>query len=88
MRVGPLSAPRFKLGDAVVALPNGGALVAGGGRAADRYDPVARRFRRGTGTGEVLSFSTATRLTDGTVLVVGGYDDRIALARGSWLLRP
>ena len=28
VRVGSLSAPRFKLGDAVVALPDGGALVA------------------------------------------------------------
>ena len=88
VRVGPLSGPRFKLGDAVVALPGGGALVAGGGRGADRYDPAARRFRPGTGTGQVLSFATATRLRDGAVLVVGGYDDRIALARGAWLLRP
>jgi galactose oxidase-like protein len=87
VRVGPLSAPRFKLGDAVVALPGGGALVAGGGPMADRYDPAGRRFRRGTGTGETLSFATATRLNDGAVLVVGGYDDRIALARGAWLLR-
>ena len=36
----------------------------------------------------LLSFATATRLPDGAVLVVGGYDDRIALARGAWLLRP
>ena len=39
VRVGSLSAPRFKLGDAVAALPGGGALVAGGAPAADRYDP-------------------------------------------------
>ena len=31
---------------------------------------------------------TATLLASGDVLVVGGYDDRIAVARGAWLLRP
>ena len=88
VRVGSLSAPRFKLGDAVVALPDGGALVAGGAPAADRYDPRARRFRAEAGTGRTLSFTTATRLKDGQVLVVGGYDDRIAVAGDAWLLRP
>ncbi len=87
-RVGSLSAPRFKLGDAVVALPDGGALVAGGGARADRYEPRSRRFRPKAGTGRTLSFATATRLKSGRVLVVGGYDDRIELARGAWLLRP
>ena len=87
-RVGRLSVPRFKLGDAVVALPGGGAFVAGGGSRAERYDPAARRFRAGPGTGRILSFATATRLNDGGVLVVGGYDDRIAVARAAWLLRP
>lgn len=88
IRVGPLSAPRFKLGDAVVALPDGGALVAGGAPLADRYDPRSRRFRAGAGTGRVLAFATATRLGDGEVLVVGGYDDRITVAADAWLLRP
>jgi hypothetical protein len=88
LRVGSLTARRFKLGDAVVALPDGGALVAGGAPAADRYDPTARRFTAEAGTGRTLSFTTATRLNDGQVLVVGGYDDRIAVARDAWLLRP
>jgi hypothetical protein len=88
LRVGSLSAPRFKLGDAVVALPDGGALVTGGAPTTDRYDPQAHRFRAGTGTGRVLSFATATLLNDGQVLVVGGYDDRIAVAQEAWLLRP
>jgi len=88
VRVGSLSAPRFKLRDAVVALPGGGALVAGGAPGTDRYDSRTRRFRAGAGTGRVLSFSTATRLEGGEVLVVGGYDDRIAVARSAWLLRP
>ena len=88
VRVGSLTARRFKLGDAVVALPDGGALVAGGGPAADRYDPQARRFHAEAGTGRTLSFATATLLRDGQVLVVGGYDDRIAVADAAWLLRP
>lgn len=87
-RVGPLAAPRFKLGDAVVALPGGGALVAGGAARAERYDGRTRRFRPVAGTGRTLSFATATRLRDGRVLVVGGYDDRIAVAHAAWLLDP
>ena len=88
VRVGSLTARRFKLGDAVVALPDGGALVAGGAPSADRYDPQARRFRAEAGTGRVLSFATATLLRDGEVLVVGGYDDRIAVVDAAWLLHP
>jgi hypothetical protein len=88
VRVGSLTARRFKLGDAVVALPDGGALVAGGAPTADRYDPKTRRFRPGAGTGLTLSFATATRLKDGEVLVVGGYDDRITVVDAAWLLRP
>lgn len=87
-RVGSLSTARFKLPDALVALPGGGALVAGGGPRADRYDGRTRRFRPVAGTGRTLSFATATRLRNGRVLVVGGYDDRIDVVRRAWLLRP
>lgn len=85
---GPLAVPRFKFSDAVVPLPGGGALAAGGGRTAELYDPARRRFVTRPGPGRALSFSTATRLRDGRVLVAGGYDDRISLVRAAWLLRP
>jgi hypothetical protein len=82
-----LPQPRFKIADAVVHLPGGRALVAGGAAGAAVYDPVARRFSNVLGSGQALSFSTATRLPDGRVLVVGGYDGAIHLVPGAWLLR-
>jgi hypothetical protein len=78
---------RFKLPDAVVRLPSGRVLVAGGGVAVEIYDPRAGRFRGGGRIGTTLSFSTATVLEDGRVLIAGGYDDRIAVTRDVWTYR-
>jgi hypothetical protein len=87
VRVQRLKEPRFKLAGAVVALPSGGALVAGGGRRAELYEPQARRFARVPGELQgPLSFATATLLRDGRVLVTGGYDDRIAVSPRAWLV--
>ena len=56
-------------------------LVGGGGARAEVYDPVRRRFTSRPGLGGPYSFSTVTRLRNGTVLLAGGYDDRIAVTR-------
>jgi hypothetical protein len=87
VRVGQMTQARFKLPDAVVRLPSGRVLVAGGASQADLYEPARRRFRPITGTGATLSFSTATVLRDGRVLVVGGYDDRIAVTSRAWIIK-
>ena len=88
-RVGSMAERRFKLPDAVVRLPGGGVLVAGGGRSVEVYEPSRRRFRVHGQTGATLSFATATLLADGRVLVVGGYDDSIAVSRRAWVVsRP
>jgi Kelch motif len=88
VRVGAMAEPRFKLPDAVVRLPSGGVLVAGGGRRAELYDPAARRFRLVGDAGGTFSFATATLLRDGRVLVAGGYDDRIAVTSHAWVAAP
>jgi hypothetical protein len=85
VRVGPMSHARFKLPDAVVRLPSGRVLVAGGARRAELYDPATRRFRPAGDAGRALSFATATVLRDGRVLVAGGYDDRIAVTSHAWV---
>ena len=59
----------------------------------ERRSPIATTREHGAfgqepGPGRTLSFATATRLKDGEVLVVGGYDDHIAVAADAWLLRP
>jgi Kelch motif len=88
VRVGQMSQARFKLPDAVVRLPSGDVLVAGGARRAELYDPDRRRFRRAGNVGPTLSFSTATLLRDGRVLVAGGYDDRIAVTSRATIVSP
>ena len=84
-----MSAPRFKLPDALVALPGGKVLVAGGAAAVEIFDPGSAAFTVLPGTvGASWSFATATLLRDGSVLVTGGYDDRIRSTSGAWLVRP
>jgi hypothetical protein len=87
-RVGRMAEARFKLPDAVVRLPSGTVLVAGGGRQAEVYDPDRRRFQAVAGTGTTLSFATATVLPNGRVLVAGGYDDSISVASRARLISP
>lgn len=85
-RVGSMAERRFKLPDAVARLPSGRVVVAGGGSSVEVYEPRSRRFQTTGRVGTSLSFSTATVLTDGRVLVTGGYDDRIKVSRGAWLI--
>ncbi|MFN0098650.1 MAG: Kelch repeat-containing protein [Gemmatimonadaceae bacterium] len=86
--VNAMNAERFKLPHAVVLLRTGEVLVAGGAERAEVYDPATNRFRISAGSvGADLSFSTATLLRDGRVLISGGYDSRIQPTTGAWLYR-
>lgn len=87
--VSNMNAKRFKLPQAVVLLGTGKVLVAGGNEQVEVYDPATNTFRRSEGSvGASLSFSTATLLPDGHVLIVGGYDSRIRPTAGAWVYRP
>jgi len=81
--------PRYKMRDAVVALPSGAVLVVGGAARAELLDPADEVFVPVSGEfGEGRMFATATDLGTGEVLVLGGYDDRIRPASSAWLIRP
>jgi hypothetical protein len=72
-----MSTPRYKFPDAVVRTTTGRLVVAGGTQA-DVLAPDGRSFGAiTTGTRARRWVPTATALPDGTVLVVGGYDERI-----------
>jgi hypothetical protein len=72
-----MSAPRYKFPDAVVRTTAGRLVVAGGSQV-DLLAPDGRSFNAvTTSAGARRWAATATALPDGTVLVVGGYDDRI-----------
>jgi len=86
---GAMAARRFKLPDAVVALPNGGILVAGGGARVEVYDASTGTFAPGAGDlGTGRAFATATLLGDGRVLVAGGYDGGLRVTAGAWVYDP
>lgn len=85
---GTLRQARYKLGDAVVLLPDGRVLIAGGAPHPEIYDPA-------TGSSEAMAFDlggswnfmTAARLADGRVLLAGGYNERgLAVSDRTWLL--
>jgi Kelch motif protein/galactose oxidase-like protein len=78
---------RFKLPDAVVRLRSGRVLVAGGGTGVEVFNPRTGRFRPAGPIGARLSFTTATLLVDGRVLVAGGYDDDINVTSRAWTYR-
>ena len=86
---GKLNAARHKLFGAVVTLKNGKVLVACGNERAEVYDPATNSFALVNGQFTApLSFSTATLLRDGRVLIAGGYDLRIRTTANAWVYAP
>jgi hypothetical protein len=73
-RPGPrLAQPRYKLTDAVVALPDGQVVIAGG-TAVEVYAGGALTAAAAV-PGPERQFPAAVALRDGSVLVTGGYDN-------------
>jgi hypothetical protein len=68
----------LEIRSSVAALPDGSVLVAGDQRHLGVVDPVTDDVRTFSGSLAVSAlFATATTLTDGRVLIAGGYDDEI-----------
>jgi hypothetical protein len=65
-------------------LRSGDVLVAGGAVHVERYNPGSGRFGGPLPLGSALSFSTATELVGGFVLITGGYDERIVPTARAW----
>jgi galactose oxidase-like protein len=84
---GRMAAARYKITDAVVRLPDGRVLVAGGAPALEIFDPPTRRFTTLRRSVPARLFATATALPDGRALVAGGYDDAIQPSAAAALIR-
>jgi hypothetical protein len=82
---------RQKIVDAVAMLPSGAILVAGGWEQPEVWQSGAAEFAPVTVAGEMYGrheFATATLLSSGEVLVLGGYAVRPAERSASaWLVR-
>jgi hypothetical protein len=77
---------RYKLNGAVVALPNGKVLIAGGSDNAELFDPATRITTDIRGAfGSYRLFASATLLNDGNVLIAGGYDQKTQVSSGVWI---
>jgi hypothetical protein len=82
---------RFKLTLGVVALKNGQTLIAGGADLPEVFDPASSSFLPTAGEKlDSFYFSTATLLSDGKVLIVGGYghDPSAGAFNHAWLYQP
>jgi hypothetical protein len=79
---------RHKIRDAVVVLPSGAVLVAGGAAQLELFDPTRQAFvpLEGELSGPQM-FATATLLPTGDVLILGGYDERTRPSDAAWLVR-
>lgn len=78
---------RFKIPDAVVVMPDGGVLVAGGAKYIEYLNPQSGLFEQLSPALDLApEFATATLLADGTVLLLGGYDTQINTSARVWLI--
>lgn len=82
--IGDLNEERFKLADAAVLLDNGDVLVGGGNRQVELFDAGSQRFVLGGSLDNDYFFSVATLLSDGSVLITGGYDSNIQPTEQAW----
>jgi hypothetical protein len=78
---------RHKLRDAIVVLPSGAVLVAGGAKQPELFDPSNGVFipLEGELSGPQM-FATATLLPGEEVLILGGYDEHTRSSASAWLV--
>lgn len=83
-----LQHPRYKIANSVTVAPDGRVIVAGDAREIEVWVPGAQSFvSLSTSIDSARAFSTATILSNGTVLVAGGYDDAIRPTAEAWVLQ-
>ncbi|QYO66746.1 kelch repeat-containing protein [Leptolyngbya sp. 7M] len=87
--VGEMKMERFKHIGTSILLPNGKILIAGGADRAELFDPETGRSELAEGKlSGYSSFSTATLMKEGGVLITGGYNDQIAVGATAYVFVP
>jgi hypothetical protein len=86
---GAMNVPRYKHERSSVVLQNGLVLVAGGAARAEVYDPRTGTFSVVGGTARMPGqYPAIAVLSDGRVLITGGYGSDIRPRSEAWLYRP
>ncbi len=76
---------RFKLADAAVLLADGNVLIGGGNRQIEIFDAQNQEFISGGTLDDDYYFSVLTPLSNGQVLISGGYNGNILPSAKAWL---
>jgi hypothetical protein len=85
VRLADIRKPRFRFPDAMVGFEDGSFLLAGGSASLERLTSPGGES---TVVGELdksYAYSTATALRDGTVLIAGGYDEKMQSTNKAWI---
>lgn len=81
--------PRFKLPEDAVTVEAGRLLVAGGSKEVELFDPAAGKFVLASGKiSGPWHFMTETRMSDGSVLLAGGYANNDQATAETWIYKP
>jgi hypothetical protein len=80
--------PRARMTNAVVVLGDGSVFIGGGNRIAERYFPEKGVSVDLGSVGTACYYSTATLLQDGSVLIAGGYDEKVKTSGSLRRWRP
>ena len=84
---GSMHSARFKIPRSVASLTTGELLVAGDSATLEYYEPRTSAFQVLPGSLDAgYLFQSATTLSDGRVLIAGGYDDHIISTARAWLV--
>ena len=85
----PLNDSRFKLPDEAVRLASGRLLIAGGSKRVEIYDPATGKFLVASGQmDDSWHYLSETELSDGRVLLAGGYPDGDHCTSEAWIYKP
>ena len=89
IRIPDMKRPRARFGMAVAPLADGSLVVAGGDRTIELLNSAGGEAEPSiiASLDRSYSYSTATLLTAGSVLILGGYDDKGETTDRAWLFR-
>ncbi len=84
---GRMGDQRFKFPSAIVMLKNGTVLLCGGAPRIESFDGGTEEFRPGVKLDAAFYYATATMLRNGSVLILGGYDDHQRSTNKAWIYK-